>query len=225
MIRVLRIAFVLLIGLPMALGESAPVGLSYLLQAHEQLGTNNWSAVLRLTTSDPARPTEDVLVFEFSGALWFYRPIDGTQSLSRHWNNVAAERRQLLQLLQMLDRAYTSYRECGPAELSGLAAATGELPNGCFILSVAESRRVAREKGQIDGCLLSYYVATPEGQRGHTVLCYENGRSTHVYDPAERRTTKVRNLSLQDRALNLAGRIIPAALARGLTKAATIALR
>ena len=225
MSRLLHAFLLLAIGLPVALGDAAPRGLAHLLRAQHELGDTHWSAIVQLTRNDPTRPTEDALVFEFADALWFYRPVDGTQSLSRHWNNVAAERRQLLALLQDIEPACTAWREYRAAELDSRSPATGELPNGCFIQSAAEARRLTCSPGRMTGCLLSYYVATAEGQHGHTVLCYENARGTHVYDPADGRTTAVRSLSLREKAMNLARAVVPRGLLRGLTKAATIALR
>ncbi len=224
MLRALRALVLLLIALPLAFGEAAPATLSHLLRARAELGDAHWSAILRLASSDSARPADEALVFEFANALWIYRPADGTQSLSRHWNNVAAERRDLLPLLQHIDPAYTTFRECDAAELATISSSTGELPNGCFIQSVAESRRLEREAGITDGCLLSYYADTAEGQRGHTVLVYQDATGSHVFDPAEGRTTTAPRTSLYASALSLARNITPFALAARLTKAAKIAL-
>lgn len=224
MLRALRVVVLLLIGLPVALGEVAPAALSHLLRARAELGDSHWSAILRLAGNDPARPADTALVFEFANALWFYRPLDGTQSLSRHWNNVAAERRDLLPLLQRIDADYTSFSEYDPVALAAGAPSTGELPNGCFIQSVAEARRLEREAAITDGCLLSYYADTAEGLRGHTVLVYHDANGSHVFDPAEGRTTDTPKTSLYDEALNLARRITPFALATRLTKAAKITL-
>lgn len=223
--RLLHAFLLLAIGLPVALGDAAPRGLAHLLRARNELGNAHWSAIVQLTRDDPHRPTEDALVFEFADALWFYRPADGTQSLSRHWNNIAHERLQLLVLLQDIDPACTAWREYRVAELETLAPSAGELPNGCFIQSAAEARRLSRTTGRLEGCLLSYYVETSEGQRGHTVLCYNNDDGTQVYDPADGSTTAVRSLSLREKAMSLARVIVPKVLLRGLTKAAMIAVR
>ncbi len=225
MARLLHAFLLLAVGLPVALGDGAAHGLAHLLRARNELGAAPWSAIVQLTRHDPDRPTETALVFEFADALWFYRPVDGTQSLSRHWNNVARERLRLLELLREIDPAYSAWREYPASELDTLAPSTGELPNGCFIQSAAEARRLSRKAGRMDACLLSYYVATEEGQRGHTVLCYEDISGTQVYDPADGRTTAVRSLSLREKAMNLARAVVPDRLLRGLTKAATITLR
>ncbi len=51
-----------------------------------------------------------------------------------------------------------------------------------------------RRAGHGEACRLSSHVATNEGQRGHTVLCYEDSGRTRVYDPADGHTTAVHGL-------------------------------
>jgi hypothetical protein len=222
MLKRLRFLLVLLVGLPVALGNSSPRELAALVRAREVLGAESWAAALQLKATQPGRADDNALVFEFAGALWFYRPVDGTQSLSRHWNNVAADRERLLELLQGIDPTYQDYREYTASELATVPMLHGELPNGCFIESAGEARRLARGAEAVNGCLLSYYVRTKDGLRGHTVLCYENTAGTHVYDPAVGRAKKVKPFSVRDQAMELARRIVPDALTRGLAKAAKI---
>lgn len=224
MMRLLRLWIVLLVTVPVLLGEAAPVALRHLRRAEGELGAAHWSAILELSTTNRAQPTRHALVFEFANALWFYRPADGTQSLSRHWNNVAAERAELLPLLQRVDPSVVAFRECEALEFSATVPSTGELPNGCFIRSVSEARRLEREQAITDGCLLSYYAETREGQRGHTVLVYQDRDGSHLFDPAEERTTDVASASLYDEAIDLARNVTPFGLATRLTKAAKIAL-
>jgi len=224
MIRLCRVVLLLLVGLPLVAGESTPQVLGRLLRGREKLGDSDWAAVLRLERADGGRAEEAALVFEFAGALWFYRPADGTQSLSQHWNNVATERHQLLELLRRIDPAYVAYREYSAAELAAVPPVAGALPNGCFIESVAEARRLGREAGVAEACLLSYYVRTADGLRGHTVLCYRDDAGSHLFDPVEGRAVKVRPVSLGEQALDLARLLVPSGLVRGLVKAAKIVL-
>lgn len=219
MLKRIRLLLVLLIGLPVVLGDSSARELAALVQAKEVLGPERWTAVLQLEAEPTGRPCVNALVFEFAGALWFYRPFDGTQSLSRRWNHVAADRERLLELLQGIDPAYRAYREYSADELAAVRPLRGGLPNGCFIESAAEARRLARGTEPVDGCLISYYVRTAEGLRGHTVLCYETIAGTHVYDPAAGRAKLVKPLSLQDQAMELARRIAPDSLTRVIAKA------
>ncbi|MBK8477503.1 MAG: hypothetical protein IPL39_14740 [Opitutaceae bacterium] len=176
LIKRLRLLLVLLVGLPVALGDASPRDVAALVRAKNLLGTESWSAVLQLATTRPGRPSENALVFEFADALWFYRPIDGTRSLSRHWNNVPADREQLLELLQRIDPTYQSYRFYSDDELLAAPPSRGTLRNGCFIESAAEARRLRREGRVVESCLLSYYVKTASGLKGHTVLCYKTLR-------------------------------------------------
>lgn len=217
-----RLLLVLLIGLPVAMGDSSSRVLAALVQAKTLLGADSWSMALQLETKQTGRPVDSALVFEFAGALWLYRPIDGTQSLSRHWNNVAEDRERLLELLRRIDPTYQSYREYSEGELAATPMLRGELPNGCFIKSAAEARRLRRVGQAVDGCLLSYYVKTANGLRGHTVLCFEDTSGTHLYDPAEGRAKKVKSFSVREQAMDLARWVMPAALTRGLAKAAKI---
>lgn len=222
--RLIRIGVLFLVGLPLAFGNATPADLAHLVRARSLIGQDAWASVLEITTSDPRQPRETALAFEFADAIWFYRPERGTESLSRHWNNVAAERRNLLALLQSIDPTYTSYRELPANELQTVHSSTGELPNGCFVESAAESKRVFATTGASKAVLLSYYVNTPQGQRGHTVLCYQDATGTHLFDPADGDTKRVPALSFGDKALHLARAIMPTRLVDGLTKAAKLAL-
>ncbi|MBK8475367.1 MAG: hypothetical protein IPL39_03425 [Opitutaceae bacterium] len=98
----------------------------------------------------------------------------------------------------------------------------GTLRNGCFIESAAEARRLRREGRVVESCLLSYYVKTASGLKGHTVLCYKTPSGTHLYDPAEGRPQKVKSFSVRDQAMDLARWVMPTALTDGLAKAAKI---
>lgn len=224
MIRLFRALVVMLVALPLTAGEAVHQGMAHLLRAKQELGSEHWSTLVRTTGPDPDGSTH-ALVFEFSNALWFYRPAEGTQSLSRHWNNVAEERQDLLPLLEAIDPSYVGYREIDPAEHAGIVPSTGEFPNGCFVQSVGESRRLEREGRPLNGCLVSYYARTRNGQQGHTVLTYEDESGRHVYDPADNRTTPApQTFTWTDAAMKLAREVTPASLARRLTKAAKIAL-
>lgn len=222
--RLLRSVVLLLVGLPLAFGNATPEVLAHLVRARNLVGQDAWASVVEITTSDPRRPRETALAFEFANAIWFYRPARGTESLSRHWNNVAAERRNLLPLIQSIDPTFTSYRELSEAELRAVPQSLGELPNGCFIESAAEAKRVFATTGVSNAVMLSYYVNTRDGQRGHTVLCYEDATGPHLFDPAEGNTKPMPALSLTDQALNLARAVVPTRLVSGLTKAAKLAL-
>lgn len=224
MIRFLRVMVAMLVALPLAAGEALPQGLAHLVRAQQELGTSHWSSLICSASEDPDGRTA-ALVFEFSNALWFYRPAEGTQSLSRHWNNVEAERQNLLPLLQAIDPAYVGFREITPEERASVVPVTAELPNGCFVQSVGQARRLEQSGQPANGCLVSYYASTARGQQGHTVLTYEDAAGRHIFDPADGTTTAApRTFAWTDEGLKLARELTPAALARRLTKAAKIAL-
>ena len=222
LLKRIGLLLVLLVGLPVAWGNSSARELAALVRAKEVLGLEGWTAALQIEAEQPGRSRDSVLVFEFAGALWLYRPIDGTRSLSRRWNQVAADRERLLELLQGIDPTYRAYHEYSDVALAAVPQLRGELPNGCFVESVAEARRLARGAEAVQGCLLTYYVKTTEGLRGHTVLCYENTAGTHVYDPAVGRSRTVKPFPVQARAMELARLIVPDPLARILAKAGKI---
>lgn len=221
----LRLVPVLALSLAAACAEVARPELAPLVRARELLGPESWSAIVDLDRAGTVPAKDTALIFEFADCLWFYRPADGTQSLSHHWNDVAAERRRLLKLLQAIDPQYSAYRELPDTELASPKHGTASLPNGCFIESASEARRLSREPMMEQMCLLLYYVKTKDGLRGHTVLCYENAHGTHVYDPAEQKVQRVRSTSVYSQAMDLARRVAPATIARGLAKAAKIMLR
>ena len=99
LLKRIGLLLVLLVGLPVAWGNSSARDLAALVRAKEVLGLEGWTAALQIEAEQPGRSRDSVLVFEFAGALWLYRPIDGTRSLSRRWNQVAADRERLLELL------------------------------------------------------------------------------------------------------------------------------
>ena len=64
------------------------------------------------------------------------------------------------------------------------------LPNGCFVESVATwVSRVAGGEQLAAPQLLSFYIDTPRGRLGHTVLTYETSKGVAVIDPATGRTS------------------------------------
>lgn len=224
MLRALRLLLLVFVTVPVALGEATPAALGHLLRARAELGDADWSAIVGIAPRGADRPQEAALVFEFANALWLYRPADGTQSLSRHWNTVAADRGRLPELLQEIDPSWVTCRQFTAAELGRARRSTGELPNGCFVQSVGRARRLQQEAALKEAYLVSYYAKTPQGQQGHTVLCYEDEKGQHLFDPADGSTTRVSEVSFYDEALAIARKLTPFYLASRLTKAAKIAL-
>lgn len=152
------------------------------------LGPKTWSRVVRIDNATPTAryPAQfHALVFELEGVLWFYADSDGTQSLSRELGRVRADKDEFLTLVRSLSPDFTAAVDVSAAEPPLLALVDNKLPRGCFLYSVLNWRRLeAEQRGLRTSQLLTYYVATTEGLRGHTVLLYRFGKRTFLFDPA-----------------------------------------
>jgi hypothetical protein len=156
--------------------------------AQATLGTDVWSRVIRVENeTQPSRypRTLHALVFEFGGILWFYTPVDGTQSFSLHRDRLEEEKSDFGPLLKDVDPGFVRWTVVAGTGRSRPRRG-GELPNGCFIDSVA-ALHDRRKRGEVVGepRLLSYYVATPDGMSGHTVLALISPDRVEVIDAAE----------------------------------------
>lgn len=159
-------------------------------RAQAALGPDVWSRVIRI--ENQARGSRyprvlHALVFELASVLWFYADTDGTQSFSLHRGRLAEEKADFGPLLRDIDPGFTRW-SVAP---EGVATA-GEIPNGCFIESVAALRgRLARGEEVANPELLAVYCDTPTGRKGHTVLAYSTHENVEVVDsepPAMRRS-------------------------------------
>jgi hypothetical protein len=179
----------LLFGTPWV--ASASDGLSSALAARSLLGAKVWARPVRIGNTESTRefarspyPREVYgLVFELSGILWFYCDSNGTQSLSRRTGSLAADKADPGPLFLAIDRGFTRWSwvndQGDPARPS-----LGVPPNACFIESVAALFRRVAAGGQADAPrLLSYYVDTPSGWRGHTVLVFGDRAGLAALDP------------------------------------------
>ena len=152
-------------------------------RAQALLGPGVWSQVIRIENdAHPSRypRTLHALVFELEGVLWFYTDTDGTQSFSLHRGRLAEEKADFRPLLRDIEPGFARWRVVpgGPGEEHG------EVPNGCFIESVAAWRaRLAQGGETAQPQLLSFYVDTWEGRIGHTVLTYTTRKDQEVIDP------------------------------------------
>ena len=154
-------------------------------RAQALLGSDVWSQVIRVENRDRTAHYPRVvhaLVFEFADMLWFYTSSEGTQSFSLHRGRLAEEKADFAPLLREIHPGFTKWT----VEPGAPAVVDGNLRNGCFIESVVALRdRLLRGGETVHPRLLSYYVITPEGQRGHTVLTYEAGGRVEVIDSAQ----------------------------------------
>lgn len=172
------------------------------------LGPAAWSRIVRITNNGAGRayPAEfAALVFEFSGILWFYADVNGTQSLSLETHRLAADKADLAPLVRAIEPGL-SLR--GTVDEGPEASALGEMerpPNDCFIASVAALRALLAHGELIaQARLLSYYVDTRRGRMGHTLLTYKTRRGAFAFDPAGEGQPQEIARGLADDALALA---------------------
>jgi hypothetical protein len=158
-------------------------------RAQALLGAGTWSRVIRVDNPAGHRrypATVFALVFEEAGLLWFYTDTDGTQSFSEHPDRLAEEKSDFAPLLHGIDPGFAAYSIL-PDDQTGDPApgGSGALLNGCFVESLAALQERIRRGEPIDRArLLSCYIDTPVGRRGHTVLTYETPRGLFLLDPA-----------------------------------------
>lgn len=201
------LALAVLLAAPLPLSAALDASLAHARAAQARLGRDTWSRVLRIENDNrkSAYPkTLYVLVFELASILWFYSDVDGTQSLSLYRDHVAQDQGDLGPLLRAIDPGFRRWTEVAdPAD----SAERGEVdvPNGCFIDSVAAWRRVAdRDSGAAEPRLLSFYGDPALHLAGHTVLTFVTAQELVVVDPMAPRQRQVYPLELRRDALALA---------------------
>ena len=190
-------------------------------RAQALLGPQIWSCLVRVQNTaghSPYPATVYALVFEEAGLLWFYTDTDGTQSLSRRPGRLEEERADLAPLFRAIEPGFAAYEvlasdgertsrsvaENGPG--GPFPVSSRALPNGCFIESLAALSECVRRGEPIERArLLNCYVATPSGQRGHTVLTYETPRGLFLLDPGRSSEARVMPKAWADDARALAG--------------------
>lgn len=176
--------------------------------AQALLGPTTWSQLIRVTNLAvrsvyPA--TVYALVFEEAGILWFYTDTDGTQSFSLHPDRLAEEKADFGPLLRAIEPGFAECTFLSDGPMENAAGSGGPLPNGCFVESLAALReRVARGEPIERARLLSCYVDTPQGLRGHTVLTFETPRGLFLLDPARSPEARSMPRAWQDDAMALA---------------------
>jgi hypothetical protein len=199
-------------------------GLDDAIAARSMLGDETWARLVRIDSSRPAAllkrgpypRTVYALVFELSGILWFYTDVDGTQSLSLTLGTVAKDEADPGPLFRSIDPGFTSWTWVD-------APARPRIPgsprprNGCFVESVAAlNRRIASGGEAASPRLLSYYVDTPQGRLGHTVLIFGTsaGLSAIDSDDSDRAVLLPHDLGADPRAVSAYLRGGPVAAAR-----------
>jgi hypothetical protein len=171
--------------------RAAPQGLRDALAARAMLGDGVWARVVRIDNAG-RRPAWRrsaypkivfALVFELSGALWFYTDADGTQSLSLTLGTLERDKAAPGPLFLAIDPGFTSWAWI--PEPGDLRDPSGPPPaNACFVESISALLQRTALGGEADAPeLLSYYVDTPFGRLGHTVLLYGTRGGLAAVDP------------------------------------------
>lgn len=186
-------------------------------RAQAKLGPGLWSQVIQIENTSPTSsyPRElHALVFELADVLWFYTSFDGTQSLSLRRGQTLADRADLSPLLRAIDPGFGRWRAV-KGDRSMSVARRGGLPNGCFIECVATLREL-RERGiaATNAQLLSYYIDTDKGRRGHTVLAYESSGGLAVIDPVSPEAVQQFFGAVAGDALKLARELVDARVSK-----------
>lgn len=152
------------------------------------LGPETWSRVVRVENRAPTlRYPSDfyALVFEFEGMLWLYTESDGTQSLSQTPGRVSTDKIEYPALVRALHSGFGRVQDAASDEPMLVNLVDNRLPRGCFLFCLLNWRRLEALGAPHRGQLLTYYVAAPEGPRGHTILLYQYGQQHFLYDPAD----------------------------------------
>jgi hypothetical protein len=157
-------------------------------RAQVTLGGEVWSRIIRVENMTPAGRYPAIvyaLVFELQGLLWFYTDTNGTQSFSLHRDNLAAEKADFGPLLRDIEPGFARWSVLGEAEAARIKPAA-QLPNGCFVESIALWReRVALGEAIEEPRLLSLYFDSRARRSGHTVLAFREGNAIKLIDPAQ----------------------------------------
>jgi hypothetical protein len=207
-------------------GTAPPDGLTDALAARSMLGADAWARVVRIDSSRPRDLLERgpyprivyALVFELSGILWFYTDVDGTQSLSLTLHTLDRDRADPGPLFRAIDPGFTRWTWVDAPGVPG-GPPVHRPRNACFVESVGElNRRVASGGEAGSPMLLSYYVDTPGGRLGHTVLLFRtsSGMSAIDADESDRAMPIPGDLGADARAVSAYLRGGPVAAARTL---------
>lgn len=156
--------------------------------ARALLGPDVWSRIVRIENDNPAGryPARlHALVFEFDGRLWFYTDTDGTQSFSLHAGRLAEEKADFGPLLRDIEDGFVRHEDVTDRQPTvRFASAEKELRNGCFIEALAYFlRRCETGRPPEHARLLTYYMRSRQGRRGHTVLVYREHGRDWMFDP------------------------------------------
>jgi hypothetical protein len=187
----MRAPLLLLLAIVGTCFASAADGLSDAVAARRLLGPDVWSRIARIENAPahglerrtPYPPTVYALVFEMSDILWFYCDADGTQSLSRRYGSVEADKADPGPLFRAISGKFGPWSWVDNS-VDSVEAAAHAPPNACFIECIAELRRRS-QLGKQTGLprIFFVYEDTPTGRLGHTLLVFQSGYGLSAIDP------------------------------------------
>lgn len=169
---------------------AVPAGLSDAVAARAMLSADTWARIVRLDNTHPRGPWRAqayprvvyALVFEFSGALWLYTDSDGTQSLSLTRGTLERDKVAPGVLFRAIEPGISSWEWVGGEPAPGNPASR-QAPRACFLESLRALDRLLAGGGKAESPeLLLYYLNTPIGKLGHTVLLFRSGGSLFAID-------------------------------------------
>jgi len=172
-------------------GARVEEGLADARAARSMLSPESWARIVKIDNSRARGPwryavypkTVYALVFELSGILWIYTDAEGTQSLSRTLGTVERDKADLGPLLRQIEPGIGSWAWVEDP-LGTTVPASVHPPMACVEESLrALDQRLALGRDTRTPQLLFYYVSTPSGRLGHTVLLFRTALGLAAVDP------------------------------------------
>ncbi len=178
--------------------------------AQSRLGRGVWSRLLEIENKGDTSVYPKLtyaMVFAFNGMLWIYTPYDGTQSLSLYANRLERDQADVRPLLREIHPGFAGFAEL-PEKDAPDALAEDDLPNGCFIESLASARALEATGQRVLKAGILLYYARGRSMQGHAVLAYETEGGVFIDDMARPRPERVGG-KWSDRPIDLARRHEP----------------
>ncbi len=172
-------------------GARVEEGLADARAARSMLSPECWARIVKIDNSRARGPwryaiyprTVYALVFELSGILWIYTDAEGTQSLSRTLGTLERDKADPGPLLRHIEPGIGSW-EWVDDPFGATVPASVHPPKACVEESLrALNQRLAFGRDTQAPQLLFYYVSTPSGRLGHTVLLFRTGQGLAAIDP------------------------------------------
>lgn len=184
------LALLLLLALGPRVGAAAPDGYGDARAARAMLPPDTWARIARIDNSHPRGrwnyaiypKAVYALVFEMSGVLWIYTDAEGTESLSLTRGTLERDKADPGPLFRAIEPGAGAWAWVDDPP-GGEPRAPKAPPNACVEESLlALNRRMALGAETQSPELLFYYVSTPNGKLGHTVLLFRSAGALSAID-------------------------------------------